>query len=99
MAIANAETKTAKDFATEAFESALQAQNRSETSVQQSTDLITQLEQFLTLEKATSQQVQEKAQEVNLLFTIQFIFCVLIIYLSSVESLKDLCKHSSSCFN
>lgn len=75
-------TTTAKSFANEAFDSALLAQNRSETSVQQSTDLITQLEQFLTLDKATSQQVQEKAQEVNLLLTIQFIFGVLMIYLS-----------------
>lgn len=61
-------TNTAKSFANEAFDSALLAQNRSETSVQQSKHLITELEEFLTSAKATPLQVQEKALEVNLTY-------------------------------
>lgn len=61
---AKQEAAVAKEVATEALAAATLAQNRSETSVQQSSDLIKRLQHFLEVDGATSQQIQTVAQEV-----------------------------------
>lgn len=68
---AKQEAAVAKEVAIEALAAATLAQNRSETSVQQSSDLIKRLQHFLEVDGATSQQIQTVAQEV--LFVYKFL--------------------------
>ncbi|XP_046682808.1 laminin subunit beta-1 isoform X2 [Homalodisca vitripennis] len=60
---AKQETSSAKDVASEALLAASVAQNRSETSVQQSSDLIKRLQGFLTTDGATALEIQNLASQ------------------------------------